>query len=319
MTISSVVDIVNGKLLNKPSINRVENIKINAKKVKRGDLFISFFDDDIDTALKNGAYGVVAKDPKNTNDNEVAWICVDDVNKSALFLLRYLLLERNIEFYYFKEPLFSLSKQLIKKDQQLLFLEDSIYHWFEDITQNENIKTCISNNVYLLEALSSNPKEISCDNKSSVLKESLFEMSLFCNEKQYNLKISSRLKDYACAIIGFSEKNQLQLNAEAQMEDSIFKTHYLNSNAEITQKPSKRVVIFDFLVSSEYHKESIEYLQKHYKWAKILFIDGCKNEEELKEILKKSKFDIALVATKASFSLDYFSESSPKDNQLSLF
>lgn len=319
MTISSVVDIVNGRLLNKPSIGRIEKIKVDAKKVKRGDLFISFFDDDIDTALKNGAYGVVAKNPKNTNDNEVAWICVDDVNKSALLLLRYALLKRNIEFYHFKEPIFSLSKQLLKKDQKLLFLEDSIYHWFEDIIENESVKICISSNLFVLETLSSNTKEVFCDNKSSVLKDSLFEMSLFCNDLQYNLKLSSRLKNYACAIISFCEKNQLLLNAEAQTEDSIFKAHYLNSNAEITQKPSKKVVVFDFLISDEYKKESMEYLQKYYKWAKILFANECKNESELKELLKKSGFDIAFVSTKANFLLDCFLETSPKDNQPSLF
>lgn len=319
MTISSVVDIVNGKLLNKPSIGRIEKIKADAKKVKRGDLFISFFDDDIDTALKNGAYGVVAKNPKNTIDNEVAWICVDDISKSALLLLRYLLLEKNIEFYHFKEPLFSLSKQLLKKDRKLFFLEDSVYHWLEDIVENESIQTCISNNPFVLEILSSNTKEVFCDNKSSVLKESLFEMSLFCKERQYDLKISSRLKDYACTIIGFGEKNQLQLNTEAQIEDSIFKAHYLNQNIEISQKPSRKVIIFDFLISDEYKKESIEYLQKHYKWAKILFLNEYKNETELKELLKKSKFDIAFVSTKANPLLDCFLETSPKDNQPSLF
>ena len=53
MTISSVVDIVHGELLNTPSINRIEQIRVDAKKVKRGDLFISLFGNDIDEALQN--------------------------------------------------------------------------------------------------------------------------------------------------------------------------------------------------------------------------------------------------------------------------
>ena len=41
MQISSILDIVDGELLNSPSISFIYSIKTNAKKIKEGDLFIA--------------------------------------------------------------------------------------------------------------------------------------------------------------------------------------------------------------------------------------------------------------------------------------
>ena len=59
MKISSIVDIVDGELLNSPSISFINNISSDAKKVKTSDMFIAKNIEDLKIALQNGAYAVI--------------------------------------------------------------------------------------------------------------------------------------------------------------------------------------------------------------------------------------------------------------------
>jgi len=320
MTISSIVDIVHGELLNKPSINRIENIKIDAKKVKRGDLYISFFDDDIDIALNNGAYGLIVSRKRAVTDSECAWIAVDDLNEAVLLLLRYILIEKDIVFYHFEEPCFSISKKMLGRDRSIAFLENSAYSWIDNILENENIRYCISDRKSILNILTSDVKVLPEIYETVVLKESLFCMTLFCNENYHSIRLSSRLKDYVCAIIDFSEKNNLSYSYDSLPEGSVFQAHYVNSRAEIVSKPSKYVVIFDRCFSSSYSQESVKYLQEFYKWAKILYLADYektgsiffKDEKELKQIMSGQKFDIAFVQITKDISLEAYRKSQSK-------
>ena len=59
MKISSILDIVDGSLLNSPSISFIYSIKTNVEKVKEGDLFIARKNEDIPLAVKNGAFAIL--------------------------------------------------------------------------------------------------------------------------------------------------------------------------------------------------------------------------------------------------------------------
>ena len=59
MKISSIVDIVDGELLNSPSISFINNISSDAKKVKTSDMFIAKNIEDLQIAIANGAYAVI--------------------------------------------------------------------------------------------------------------------------------------------------------------------------------------------------------------------------------------------------------------------
>ena len=52
MQISSLIDIIDGRLLNHPSISFIYSFKTDPSKVKEGDLFIAKNLDDIECAVK---------------------------------------------------------------------------------------------------------------------------------------------------------------------------------------------------------------------------------------------------------------------------
>ena len=100
MQISSILDIVDGELLNSPSISFIYSIKTNAKKVKEGDLFIAKNSNDIELAIKHGAFAIIIEENFPIIDNEIAWIKVKEIEISIIKLIRYKLLVLNLDAYF---------------------------------------------------------------------------------------------------------------------------------------------------------------------------------------------------------------------------
>ena len=105
MQISSILDIVDGSLLNSPSISFIYSIKTNSKKVKEGDLFIVKDLNDIEIAIKNGAFAIILETNSPILDNEIAWIKVKNIDDCIIKLIRY------------KLSILNLCKQLYKYNQ----------------------------------------------------------------------------------------------------------------------------------------------------------------------------------------------------------
>ncbi len=100
MQISSILDIVDGELLNSPSISFIYSIKTNAKKVKEGDLFIAKNLEDIELAINHGAFAIIIEENFPIIDNEIAWIKVKEIELSITKLIRYKLSVLNLEAYF---------------------------------------------------------------------------------------------------------------------------------------------------------------------------------------------------------------------------
>ncbi len=90
MQISSILDIVDGSLLNSPSISFIYSIKTKVNKVKEGDLFITKNLDDIELAIKNGAFAIILEENYPIIDNEIAWIKVNNIDLTIIKLIRFI-------------------------------------------------------------------------------------------------------------------------------------------------------------------------------------------------------------------------------------
>ena len=62
MQISSLIDIIGGRLLNSPSISFIYSFKTDPSKVNEGDLFIARTINDIPLAVQNGAFAIVTQE-----------------------------------------------------------------------------------------------------------------------------------------------------------------------------------------------------------------------------------------------------------------
>ena len=96
MQISALTDIVEGKLLNKPSISFITQIHTDLKKVNDGDAYFTDSQDDLDKAIIKGVFALIVDFTPKVCDKEIAWIKVDDLNKAKTNILRYQLLQKQI-------------------------------------------------------------------------------------------------------------------------------------------------------------------------------------------------------------------------------
>lgn len=306
MTVSSVVDIVHGELLNTPSITRVEQIRVDAKKVKRGDLFISLLDADIQTALENGAYAVVVPKNRVVKDDETAWIGVEDTNAAMLLLLRYLLVQKNIRFFHCDEPLFTLASSMLYKNRNLLMLDGSVFNLVDMLIDREGMEYCLSADRSLLERLASSVETLSlCSEQADVGKESLFQTEMIFQDHRYLFPVASRLNPYLATLIAFSKEHGLELSWDTSRSEGVFQTFYLNRSLEISTTATDKVVIIDQPFSAEYIQGSRAFLNDHFKWGKTVALsdtpmDGMRefaSLEELNVCLHDKRFNFAYILT----------------------
>ena len=112
MKINSIIDIIDGELLNTPSISFIYSFKTDVSKVKEGDLFIAYNLDDVQVAIQKGAFAIILQNIYPIIDKEIAWIKVADLNTSLIKLFRYKLAHFNLDAFYCNDISFEFFKTL---------------------------------------------------------------------------------------------------------------------------------------------------------------------------------------------------------------
>ncbi len=112
--IDSIVRISGGVLLNAPSVDSIEDIKISSSKVKRGDLFLDInnSNEDIEIAVENGAYCILTALIPKISDEEIAWISVKNLDTSLIKLARFFSNEKSFRFIPLLDVQYALVKSL---------------------------------------------------------------------------------------------------------------------------------------------------------------------------------------------------------------
>lgn len=275
MQVSSLVDILDGELLNNPSISFIYSIKTNAKKIKEGDLFIANNINDIPLAVKNGAFAIVLEQKHSIIDKEIAWIKVENTNIALIKLVRFKLSIINIKAYYCEEAIYDLLKLYNSSSQKhIIIIPNKLDNFLQDIdeiTSNKDI--LISSNKELLDSLYPQNEDFNTLNESfdikNLIEHSLFETSFsFENEYFQKLKIPSI---YINSFLAVSKFLELKLDIVKLKNFHNFKPLFLDKNLNIIEfGKSDRFLLSQnkkTLVENE-----IKFLKEKYKYAKILFI-----------------------------------------------
>ncbi|QKF73364.1 hypothetical protein AFAEC_1199 [Aliarcobacter faecis] len=310
MKISSIVDIVDGELLNSPSISFINGIKTDPKKVKISDLFIAKNKEDLEIAVQNGAYAIIFEDNIDVFDNEIAFIKVKNLYLAIIKLIRFKLSSLRLEAYFCKDESFDMIKLYQNYHTKPIFLIpkniEKIFKFIDDIKDEDII---ISKNYELLNSIYPNNKIFEKDIESSKLtnltKHSLFELS-FSYENSYfsRLKLSSLYLNSFLNIFNFFDR---QIDISKLKLYSNFKAIFIDKNFEPIEfgKSDSFIICQNNLNLIE---EEINYLKKEFKYAKTIFITKdyinnlkraeqivIENINELRNILKKSSFNCAYI------------------------
>ncbi|WP_141050168.1 peptidoglycan synthetase [Aliarcobacter cryaerophilus] len=306
MKISSIVDIVDGELLNSPSISFINNISSDANKVKTSDMFIAKNIEDLKIALQNGAYAVIFEKDFEVIDNEIAFIKVKNLELALLKIVRYKLSTLKIKSYFCTDETFDMLKLYQNNHTKPIFLiSKNIEKAFKFIDDIKDGDILISKNKKILESIYPDIKEFEkkLDENSikNLIKHSLFELSFSYNDIYFSkLRLSKIYLNSFLNIYDFFKGNidisklKLYSNFKAIFIDKDFQPiESGKSDSFIICQTNKNLIPIE-----------ITYLKNEFKYAKTIFVSKYKisfldekeqiiinNIEDLKNILKNLKFN----------------------------
>lgn len=305
MKITSILDIIDGKLLNHPSISFIYSIKTNPKKVREGDLFIVKNNADIPLALQNGAFAFIIEEDINIIDNEVAWINVLSVENSIKRLIRFLLSNKKLTAFYCNDISYELFKILKKPTVQtnIKIVPKDLSSFFKTIDGINDNDTLICSCPKVLDTIY--PVNFNFNTKNyevkNLIEHSIFETSFSYNERYFSkIKISSLYLSEFLGVYSFLDFN-VNLNKLK---------HFINLKPIFVDKlinHTEHGKTDKFLIAQKNNKlvpKEIKYLKSKYKYGKILYLTTKENNHyegikyksidsfnNLKDFLKKLHFN----------------------------
>ena len=334
MRLENLLALTQGTLQNQPFVTRFEGISFDAKKVKRGNLFVAFNNSDIDEAILHGAYGIIFDKPTQIADNEIAWIKVGNVDDALMRLLRFHLIEKELDVYETDLITIKLARQIMT-DSNFLVLGRSIKDDFMtlwEVPQNARILYCpklIDRDTFVASKTLPNAYK----DEVTIIEQTLFETSFIFNDIFYERQLLSPFFiSYLERLLNFYKMHGINYRLRAFTPIDNFEAVFTNKDLSIKEfGASDRVLIFE--PDFELIPSQISFLTRQANWAKIIYIlpkakalpfeniEGIytyESQEEIIELLREHSFHFALIAEQDRTLLDHSMLRKPTD-QLTLF
>jgi len=315
--ISSILDIVDGKLLNSPSISFIYSIKTNPKKVKECDLFIAKDGLSLQEAINNGAFAIICEGNFTIYDNEIAWIKVENLELAIIKLVRFKLSTLNLEAYFCNDSLYDMFKIYQNSFRKnIFFIPNKIEKIFSYIDNIKDGAMLVAKDQELLNKIyPKNQKfeqNIDLRDISNLVEHSLFETSFsYKNHFFQRIKISSLyIKDFIY-IFNLLEKDMdlSKLNKFLNM-----KAIFINKNLEVVEygKSSKFIITQENISLLE---NEIKYIKSRFKYAKTIFIskNGIDFLEKSEPIIINSLDELKEIVKNIDFQCIYLADFNHKD------
>lgn len=298
MRIENLLYLVGGELKNSPTVSNVANVQLTAKRVKRGDLFFALNKNEIDEAIKNGAYGIVFEGWMQITDPEIAWIKVPSLTKAALKLFRFFLINQRVPIHCITKIAYDLAKEYIN-ESTLLFATGDLLQDLQNFVKKEPLALLVHDHDYLTKlALECEPLEQKELKRTS---DYLFTSSFLYDGRYFErVPIAPLLLPHLQTTLDIAATYSLPVTLH-QPSLKHFSPRFIDANFCLKEfGGSERVLIYES--DYDFAKDAKDYLQSKAPWAKTLFFSDKELEgfiaiasiEELKEILYNRAFNYAL-------------------------
>ncbi|MDD2652602.1 MAG: hypothetical protein PHX44_06095 [Sulfurimonas sp.] len=309
MRLENFLALTQASLINEPCVHSFENIVFEAHKVKRGDLFFAYTQEDIGAAVANGAYGVVFDKPTQISDNEIAWIKANSLDEALKKLIRFKSIKKEIVAYECNEIIFKLSLQVITLSNFFPIFGDlkSIFKTILEMQDGTIILFCpalVNKDIFAVVKKMPHPPYFPIE----IMEQTLFETSFIYDNVFYERQlISPFFIPYLEELLHLYKTLNIEYKLRKFTPIDHFEPVFINKKFEIKNfGTSDKVLIFE--PNSELVDEQILFLEYHASWANTIFIlpkhikvesrenfFNYKNEKEIVAILRENRFNFALV------------------------
>jgi ferrochelatase len=302
--INSILDIIGGKLLNSPSISFIYSLKTKLSKVKEGDLFIAYDLDDVQEAVKKGAFAIITQNIYPIIDKEIAWIRVESIELCIIKLIRYKLANFNLDAFICDEITYDLLNIYSNNSNKTInFIDNDMNDFLDDIDNISNGDILISKNEDIINKVYPN-NQLFQNNKydvSNVIQHSIFEISFtFENEYFQKLRLPTIYLNSFLNVFNFLNKNEFDYSKLKSLKH--FKPIFLDKSLNMVDfgKSDKFILVQN---SEELIQREVTYIKNSFSYGKLSFITSSfmkkRNEESivvenlssLKAVLKNETFN----------------------------
>ena len=308
--IDSIVRISGGVLLNSPSVDSIEDIKISSSKIKRGDLFIDInnSEEEIAEAIQNGAYCIITSSIPRINDEEIAWVSVKKLEICIIKLARFFATQKNFKFIPLLNVQYALAKSLhVNERAKLLSNSPSIALIQILKSESQTLFFVIKNS--FIECVDPTIKQLPPKiEPTQIFEHGIFHTSFVYKERFIKeIRLSSFFVPYLCTLIEYFDEFKIEFKIDNFNNFEHFNPQFVTSKLEYSDfGTTRRVVIFedDF----ELYQEELEYLYKRIDKKLILNdISHIKKQEFRYALIHGKKDDfIELIQDKKTVQMELF-------------
>jgi len=314
MRLENVLALTYGELVNSPFVSSFTNVVFDIKDVKRGDLFLAFNEEDIESAVFNGAYGIIFSRATQISDTEIAWIKVSSLEDALRRLLRFRLIDKEIIVYKTNEIVLKLALQVITQNNFIAIDGDirEIAKVLWDVESGTSVLFCPT-----LHTKDLFTKVIELSQKSfthvDIVEQTLFETSFIYDNIFYERQqLSPFFIPYLEILLNLFKNNSIPYRLRKFTPIDHFEAVFTNRNFEIREfGTSDKVLIFERM--SSLMEPEVLFLQREARWAKIIYLIPIyekslleifteenrvilyNNENEIVNLLRAESFNFALI------------------------
>lgn len=279
MLFVNFASLIDGKLLNEPSIASFTNIIFDLKKVKIGDIFIGK-KSEIKQAIEQGAYGVVSTN-LSVKDEEIAWIEVDSLTLVRQKLIRYFIIQSGLSLLLLNDIEYQILHSLVDKNTLISLDEDSeiVIKKLQNFSSENLILSCDER---VLKTLDVEPLEFGYEKSIEVIKYTTFLTTFTYKDNYYkDIKLPKFFISNLEKVLTILDTLNISYNLSKLSFISHFKPIFIDSYFKI--KPfgqSTKVLILES--NKKLIKEYLTYLSKSASWAKIALVVPKELENQFK-------------------------------------
>lgn len=314
MNTSNLSELLNASMIHEGSTLSVDGFALNLSQVKSGFAFFSNVQDEIEEAIKKGAFVVIFDKDIKITDTEVFYLKVEDLENALFRLLRFLCENKELRFLLTNQNEFNFSKAF-----HFRTLSGNVFLDFEPLIKaKKGDFFCFYDENYLLKlcAYYESLERTSC---TILNHSSLFWTSLICEDLYFkNLNFPFIYAEIFAKFIAFFKKEGRKLDFNLNKLD-FFKIHFINENMQITKFGGgfKALILVFNEVDFAFFQEHCKGI-KGFKSSKknSLFCDFSYDEPKDLKNFKAYTYCLVLTEDEEGFLNSFLPE---KEKELNLF
>ncbi len=308
MKIEDIINLTEGVLTNTPQVQAIGAATVYQSKVEHGDLFFSSNQEEIDLAIKKGAYAIVYDDDSIVrNDDEIAWIKVSDIQLAAYKLIRYVVIKKEAVFYLLSEHELTFLKLIIKHKGNVSFIADDWRKAFEQIL-NSDASLYVGTNKELMQLIKPDVPLLNREVDGYLVSDTLFKSTYKVDGFLYQERelIPFHL-EFLLRAVDFCNVHDIAYTMDRIKYTKHFLPVFIDAKLRSTSaSKSDKVAIFtdntaditrarEYVMRSNMWVKSVVFTPPKTKVPGIDHPHWFKTEEEVRDLLKNTHYNYAFI------------------------